>query len=411
MTRLLYLAAVAVLVALSGCGNAHSPSAPSDPFATQGTGSWRPVAAAPASVRPVLPQMFFTGSEVLLASRGLVAYDPVKDSWSDLNATGPDFARDGSEIVWTGQSLIAFGGPGCPANVCVPPVAAAYDPATNQFATISTQGAPASRAYAVALWSGSKMLVWGGEVLPSDPSIDHINYNDGGLYDPVTDTWTTISAATAPPPREGHSAVWTGTEMIIWGGQLEVAGPVAAVPSGTIPPSMPPLPPALVGMAYKPDTDTWSPISTKGQPSARSGHAAVWTGTEMIVWGGGALPNPNNVGEALTDGAAYNPTTDAWRPIRSAPNTGLYVPKSVWTGAEMLVWGGFNEQDYTNQGYRYDPANDSWQYITTVGAPTPRAFSGAVWTGQSLMIWGGSGGLVQFGDGALWSPNVSDAAP
>jgi hypothetical protein len=32
--------------------------------------------------------------------------------------------------------------------------------------------------------------------------------------------------------------------------------------------------------------DTWVPTSTDGAPSARGNHTAVWTGKEMIVWGG-----------------------------------------------------------------------------------------------------------------------------
>src|SRR5213083_676811 len=32
--------------------------------------------------------------------------------------------------------------------------------------------------------------------------------------------------------------------------------------------------------------DTWTATSTTDAPSARVGHAAVWTGSEMIVWGG-----------------------------------------------------------------------------------------------------------------------------
>ena len=31
---------------------------------------------------------------------------------------------------------------------------------------------------------------------------------------------------------------------------------------------------------------TWTATSTTNAPSARAGHSAVWTGTEMIVWGG-----------------------------------------------------------------------------------------------------------------------------
>ena len=46
--------------------------------------------------------------------------------------------------------------------------------------------------------------------------------------------------------------------------------------------------------------DSWKATSTTGAPDARSEHAAVWTGTEMIVWGG------NDFGLVGT-GGRYNP--------------------------------------------------------------------------------------------------------
>jgi len=49
-------------------------------------------------------------------------------------------------------------------------------------------------------------------------------------------------------------------------------------------------------------------------PDPRSGHTAIWTGSEMIIWGGfssGSEPVTYN------DGFRYNPITDAWRPISS----------------------------------------------------------------------------------------------
>src|SRR5206468_664918 len=40
----------------------------------------------------------------------------------------------------------------------------------------------------------------------------------GGRYNPGTDTWTSTSTINAPSGRVAHTAVWTGGEMIIWGG-------------------------------------------------------------------------------------------------------------------------------------------------------------------------------------------------
>ena len=52
------------------------------------------------------------------------------------------------------------------------------------------------------------MIVWGGNGL----------FNTGGRYNPSTDSWTATSTTNAPDARYGHTAVWTGSEMIVWGG-------------------------------------------------------------------------------------------------------------------------------------------------------------------------------------------------
>ena len=55
------------------------------------------------------------------------------------------------------------------------------------------------------------MIVWGGSDLV-------VNFNDGGRYNPMSDSWTATAAAGAPSLRNGYSAVWTGSELLIWGG-------------------------------------------------------------------------------------------------------------------------------------------------------------------------------------------------
>jgi hypothetical protein len=80
------------------------------------------------------------------------------------------------------------------------------------------------------------------------------------------DAWEPQIGLGEPRPRAGHTAVWTGSEMIVWGGSDRV-GELAT------------------GARYDPATDTWTPTSTVGAPSPMEGHTAVWTGKEMIVWG------------------------------------------------------------------------------------------------------------------------------
>src|SRR6266699_1246319 len=56
--------------------------------------------------------------------------------------------------------------------------------------------------------------------------------------------------------------------------------------------------------------DTWTATSTTSAPTARDLQTAVWTGTEMIVWGG--IIDPINY---TNTGGKYNPTTDSWTVI------------------------------------------------------------------------------------------------
>ena len=89
--------------------------------------------------------------------------------------------------------------------------------------------------------------------------------NSGGRYNPNTDSWTPTSTTNAPVARYEHTAVWTGSEMIIWGGY-----------NGAY---------LKTGGRYNPDTNSWTATSIINAPSARISNTAVWIGNEMIVVG------------------------------------------------------------------------------------------------------------------------------
>ena len=42
--------------------------------------------------------------------------------------------------------------------------------------------------------------------------------NTGGRYDPQSDVWAATSTVDVPGARRDHTAVWTGSDMLIWGG-------------------------------------------------------------------------------------------------------------------------------------------------------------------------------------------------
>src|SRR2546428_791867 len=136
--------------------------------------------------------------------------------------------------------------------------------------------------------------------------------------------------------------------------------------------------------------DSWTATSTTSAPAARELHTAVWTGSEMIVWGG------LGSGGRLNTGGRYNPGTVSWTATSttSAP-VARYFHTAVWTGSEMIVWGG-TDGTFLNTGGRYNPGTDSWTATSTTSAPAGRDHHTAVWTGSEMIVWGGTDGSSLF---------------
>jgi N-acetylneuraminic acid mutarotase len=235
----------------------------------------------------------------------------------------------------------------------------------NWMAT-STTSAPTARSGHTAVWTGSEMIVWGGD----DSNFGYLN--TGGRYNPATDSWTATSTTNAPRGRYLHTAVWTGSEMIVWGGYDCIAEFCGYANSGG---------------RYNPSADSWTATSTSNAPSARGYHTAVWTGSEMIIWGGTGPPC-NPYCSFFNTGGRYNPSTDTWTATSTinAPTARVYHT-AVWADSEMIIWGG--GINGSNTGGRYNPSTDSWIATSTSNAPSARYSHTAIWTGSEMIVWGG----------------------
>ena len=149
----------------------------------------------------------------------------------------------------------------------------------------------------------------------------------------------------------------------------------------------------------------WKEMSPSGL-CGRYHAATAWTGTELVIWGGencAGASCPTIEAPHLADGAAYNPATDAWRKLAASPLSKRTPAATAWTGTEMVVWGGVNEEGFLADGAAYDPARDRWRAIA--GSPlNPRNAVMAVWTERELVIWGGGDLDEGFPDGAAYDP-------
>lgn len=338
--------------------------------------TWTATAAVPASLARYYHTAVWSGSEMIMwggtnttvTFKNGARYNPTTNKWRVIASTGAPSARYFHTAVWSGTEMILWGG----VNGLTPTnTGGRYNPATNTWKATSLVNAPVGRSgLPVSVFTGSQMIVWGG--------FD----KTGGRYDLASDSWTPTNAVQPASGRDLQSAIWTGTEMIVWGGED------ATVVGGT-----------NTGARYNLALDTWNPTSLVNVPSGRIFHTAIWTGTEMIIWGGqsGNVPFKN--------GGRYNPVTDVWTKtnLTGAPAArGTHT--AVWTGTEMIVWGGSGLTLWLNSGGRYNPSTDKWTAVTTTGAPSGRELQAAVWTGTEMIIWGGGTSTFDTNTGARYNP-------
>ncbi|MEO7327483.1 MAG: hypothetical protein ABI193_02820, partial [Minicystis sp.] len=192
---------------------------------------------------------------------------------------------------------------------------------------------PAGREGHSAVWTGSEMIIWGGS--------DIVNWHsDGARFSPAQNAWLGFTMFNgAPEQRRQHSAVWSGSSMIVWGG----SNPVAYVASG-----------GALDLSGG-NGGVWTALSEVGAPSPRAQHSALWVGNKMMIWGGcggSSCAAPFGDGGTWTPGAGGGTwTTIADDPV-AAPRR---VHSAVWTGEKAIVWGGVGNKGFLDTGAMIAP--------------------------------------------------------
>ncbi len=263
-------------------------------------------------------------------------------------------------IIWGGQY---FDRSTSPAVTVTLNTGARYNPVANTWTPTSTSFAPAARSKHTAVWAGppvNQMIIWGGS---SDGTTTKTN--TGGRYIPASDSWANLTTTNAPMATSGHRSVWTGSEMMVFGGS-----PVA-------------------GSRYYPLANSW--LAMGSEPANLSGFESLttlWTGGEMLLF-------QQSLMTSLL--ASYSPIADYWLTLSNtgAPAGSAPSPASVWTGTEMIVWGAKTgmSPSVVIAGGRYAPASDTWTSLPTAGAPATDYGTG-IWSGSEMLLWGGTPGAA-----------------
>ena len=211
----------------------------------------------------------------------------------------------------------------------------------------------------VSVWTGRQMLIFGRAQQKPPMSVDV-----AAAYNPASDTWHRLAPFKGPSGNfQGHyTALWTGTEML-------TLGPFDL-------------------QAFDPLTNHWRRLPA--EPAGNEGGGLrVWTGHEMINWGGGCC------GDASSIGYAFNPTTNTWRKLAPSPLAPSQNPSGAWTGRELIIL--VNGIDPDGKPYpaslariaSYNPTTNTWRRIAPL--PAPRSGATIVWDGREVLVVGGYG--------------------
>jgi hypothetical protein len=245
------------------------------------------------------------------------------------------------------------------------------------------------RVFSANIAMGASLFIWGGL------EAGGVFAEDGAIYNSDNDSWTMLPASGAPSARAYAAiAVTASGGIIVWGGsRLTTAFNDGAVYANGAWTKMPDPP---TGFA------------------ARERAASVFASdtNEMIIWGGDDPQNPRTF---FNDGAAYNATTNTWRPLKQPSTISARSDASALYsgGSAMVVFGGLCGDSVVCGDFAiYRPSNDTW-YGPYTPAVTPRAYPAAVEIGSTanVLFFGGGNGAVEFDDGIDITPHDQSSVP
>jgi hypothetical protein len=251
-------------------------------------------------------------------------------------------------------------------------VVATRDRATRPAGATVTPLPPApltAREGQTTVFTGREVIVWGGRTVPRPPDFGSVptrDFADGAAYDVATGQWRRL-APTGAQGRYDAVGVWTGTEMLVLGGQAD-------------PPTLPGT--QLPSLAYNPRTDRWRTLA----PAPTCPLAAAVSRSLVYVVG-------SCTSDAAEIAAVYDPARDRWSALQD-PATGDAVSQLLAVDGHLVLWAG-------NAGAVYDIGADQWSHLLlvptrdTVSATLAAAADGSVLVVAVVHVPHGPKGAVE----------------
>jgi N-acetylneuraminic acid mutarotase len=328
-------------------------------------------------------------------------YRPARNAWTPVHPTGASVPRlSAHSLVWdaAGDQLLIFGGYGADRSDGL----WAYHPADNRIERVDTVGpAPAGRGYHSAVWTGDQMLLFGGVGGRFD------FFDDLWSYDPRANSWTRLRPeGLRPTARFYQSAAWdpVGEQLLVFGGFDLEAGLLEDL------------------WSYHPASNSWTPLDPDGaHPPSRLSASMVWdpVGQRILLYGGGC-------GGCYRDDLwSYQPQADRWERLETpgARPIARGGQGAIWdeAGRRMLLFAG---GESLNDLWSFRPSDGRWARLTPTVLLVPSLGGAhAVWdpVRNQMIVVGGDTGAADPGPAGVvrmyrpasngWEESVMSGGP
>ena len=286
---------------------------------------------------------------------------PASGLWVQLNEAPIDPRFDAAAFP-TSDGFVVWGGYEVGTDGATFPLTDGALLSLDEGAWTQLPEAPLSEAFGrTTISTGDSLFVWGGEFGNGEKG----RPDDGAAFSFRQGRWSPLP----PSPRwslAGHSMIWSGRQMLIWGG-IGLSK----------------------GLRFSPSETTWTRLPDAPIPW-RTSHGATWTEGEMFVWGG-----QDAEGEFLDDGAAFNPRTNRWRLLPRSPLGPRNEPTLTPIKNGIAIWGGWDKWGPRNDGAILNLRTGRWHYLglapidnDTRGARVlPVGGSFVVLSGKAMARW------------------------
>ncbi len=291
------------------------------------------------------------------------------------------------------------------------PKQASYAPGTQvQFTAIPASG------WGFGYWSGA--LVSNPYANPTYVTMTANAAITASFISSRGEQWQTLTPATSPPARSGHSITEVCNKLILFAGKNGVLNDTwewerlernwkKITPVNDPPPARHNHSTAVsecklyifFGVnvdnvvlndvwSYDPRTEQWQTEAQNGTelPSGRYGHTTIAMPDGNITLFGGEKPD----GPADNYLWKYNPSTKTWTKYAAMPGGARSGHSAGVYGGNLYAFGGKTASGLSNDLLKYTVQNNSWETVNVVGEKPPkRTNQGTAQWGNLLWIFGG----------------------